>query len=707
MRRDLRSPSVNVRWHSHGRSILGITCLGVAGLIAALAGGAPAAGAAGACSNEALRAQQDARVLSDCRAWEMVSPVDKRGSDIAPAGAAEATGGAIASASGASAIYVSEAAFSDPVAGGLPSYYFGAREGGTWSSRQVNTYQEPHGGLGYAAPVLAFNPDFSKQLVASRSILAEGATAVPGVPNLYLRNLVSGAVKLIVPSTAPLPFGNPRTQFLEASPDLSHVLIKTPGVLTSDASPGMEHLYLWVDGAIPETRLVAEGLSGVLELWSNGAPTTAGGRYNMISDEGSRVLFIPSESDAAFEPIGDIYMSEDGEAPVEISASQRSPTDPNGPRPAIFGAATPDLEYVFFTSGEKLTQNATTGPSSGGNDLYRYQTSTGDLVDLTVEAEEPSSPNGAEVTGPGSQTSGVIAVGNDGATVYFAAKGDLAAGATAGAVNLYVWREGEVSHIATGTIAENGSSRSLAVASPSGRYLVFASTGSLTGQATAGFRQVYRYDAVTNELDCASCDPSGAAATADAELMHGYTFQSMSTYARRYITDDGSVFFDTPQALLPGDTNGKQDVYEFSDVGLALLSSGRSEDASSFYDASASGGDVFFSTRERLVSADPDGLMDIYDARVNGGLATQNLPPAPPPCAGEACRGPSPAAPPAAVVASSAVVGPGNVRPKRSKHHPKKRRATHHKKAGKKKSHSRGRGAGARHGNHHATSRNG
>src|SRR3981189_2365128 len=43
---------------------------------------APIAEAADLCPNATVRAQQDAAHLSDCRAYEMVSPTDKAGYDV-------------------------------------------------------------------------------------------------------------------------------------------------------------------------------------------------------------------------------------------------------------------------------------------------------------------------------------------------------------------------------------------------------------------------------------------------------------------------------------------------------------------------------------------------------------------------------------------------------------------------------------------------
>ena len=56
-------------------------------------------------------------------------------------------------------------------------------------------------------------------------------------------------------------------------------------------------------------------------------------------------------------------------------------------------------------------------------------------------------------------------------------------------------------------------------------------------------------------------------------------------------------------------------------------------------DASASGNDVFFFTRQALVGQDQDENDDLYDARVEGGIAAQNPPP-PVDCTEEGCLGP-------------------------------------------------------------------
>jgi hypothetical protein len=150
--------------------------------------------------------------------------------------------------------------------------------------------------------------------------------------------------------------------------------------------------------------------------------------------------------------------------------------------------------------------------------------------------------------------------------------------------------------------------------------------------------------------------------------------------------------------LLPTDTNGKIDVYEWEAPGtgtcaeggvgysaqnegcLSLISSGKSPVSSSLLDASPEGRDVFFTTGSSLLSYDP-GSIDIYDAREGGGLPP---PPTPArPCEGEACQSPPP--PPAEVTsASEAFSGQGNPVPAKQKHRKQKHKKQKHKRAQRK-----------------------
>ena len=234
---------------------------------------------------------------------------------------------------------------------------------------------------------------------------------------------------------------------------------------------------------------------------------------------------------------------------------------------------------------------------------------------------------------------------------------------------------------------------------PSGTELAFGSVESLTGYDNTDQKtgeadaEVYLYDATAEggagKLVCASCNPTGARPIGSS-VIDGSKFRprnsepggapsSNNFSLQRNLSDDGGrLFFDSNDALVPADTNGRQDVYEYEAPGtgtctsaasdyvaaaagcIDLISSARSEGGSYFYDASTSGDDVFFLTRAQLVGQDTDSLQDLYDARVGGGLASQNPPPPPAPCSGESCRGAETAKSAEAAAGTPSFSGPGN-----------------------------------------------
>jgi hypothetical protein len=211
---------------------------------------------------------------------------------------------------------------------------------------------------------------------------------------------------------------------------------------------------------------------------------------------------------------------------------------------------------------------------------------------------------------------------------------------------------------------------------PDGRHLLFSSIdgagltgydhGSCVSSFGVGCRQLYLYSADSGALACVSCHPSGAPATTMAsalsEAIANNGAAQTSWHWNHPLSDDGSrVFFNTGDALVPDDTNGRYDAYEY-DVGskqVHLISSGRSSSHSIFLDASADGDDVFFMTRERLVGWDRDSVYDIYDARVGGGFPE---PVSEPICSGDACLGASDSPPPKPVIGTQLLSrGGGNL----------------------------------------------
>jgi len=92
------------------------------------------------------------------------------------------------------------------------------------------------------------------------------------------------------------------------------------------------------------------------------------------------------------------------------------------------------------------------------------------------------------------------------------------------------------------------------------------------------------------------------------------------------VSNEGRLLFNSPDALVPADGNGKNDVYQYEPNGLGscasstgcvgLISSGSSDRESAFLEAGASGEDVFFLTAAALVPNDINGAYDVYNAHV-------------------------------------------------------------------------------------------
>jgi hypothetical protein len=211
---------------------------------------------------------------------------------------------------------------------------------------------------------------------------------------------------------------------------------------------------------------------------------------------------------------------------------------------------------------------------------------------------------------------------------------------------------------------------------PDGRQIAFVSSVPSTAER-AGVRSestgnecfqceevfVYNYD--TDRVTCASCSPTGTPLAGSAgfeEFSSGGIGVSTQYLSRPLSSDAHYVFFDTGDALVAQDTNGRRDVYEYdtSTGAVHLISGGTCNCDSLFVDASADGSNVFFTTNQRLVRVDTDSNADIYDARIEGGIASQSRPVALP-CAGDACQNPGEMAPGFSEPASATFSGAGNV----------------------------------------------
>ena len=108
-------------------------------------------------------------------------------------------------------------------------------------------------------------------------------------------------------------------------------------------------------------------------------------------------------------------------------------------------------------------------------------------------------------------------------------------------------------------------------------------------------QEVFRYDAAADELVCASCDPSGAAPVglegedhfkalydphglwegralaATLPQATGLSIGSAANYRFRAVHDNGRVFFNAADSLVPADSNGTWDVYQYEPTAARAL----------------------------------------------------------------------------------------------------------------------------------------
>jgi hypothetical protein len=435
------------------------------------------------------------------------------------------------------------------------------------------------------------------------------------------------------------------TTFIAGAKDFSWVVFNSPFALTPDASEGANQIVRWS---------AANGVELVSKL-PDGSPSTGYAESRPVNDQR------PPEYRTASADGSEVAFGENGGGAylwIEGTTTALSVSEVEGSsgqvQPAVVRGVSRDGRYVVFrASGEPLTSDAPAGQAN----LYRYDVEAGSLEYLL---------NGPGLTNGVGIGNGVATVSEDGNYVYFMDSSNLTPDAAPGTTHTYVWHEGVVKLVANAPVGRPISySYGNAVASPDGSYLVFDTETPLsvdTGVGPSpcgGCSQIYLYDAGADELSCASCPPDGSSPVAGAVIPEPE--MGLSNHFPRMVTNQGQVFFDTTQPLVYRDSNGTSDVYVFRDGKPRLISPGSQPFDAFFADISSDGRDVYFTTNQALVSQDRDGATDVYDARVGGGLISQNPPP-PKECLRDDCKATPNAGPELPFGGSEALSGPGNVR---------------------------------------------
>lgn len=712
---------------------------------------------AGAPGQEVIFTTQGAGgepTLADDRGWELVSPPDKLGSLIEPISEA---GVIESSAAGDAITYLANAPTESQPEGYSNDVQVLSRRGAaSWSSRDIaiahsstTGFAVGEGGTEYkfftpeltlaaVQPFGEFIPQLSPQASESSAYLRSLAE---GCGSSCFKPLVSGA-----PGFANVPGGTqfgeaercqPKVagngsaklfcgpQFLGASEDLSHVVLRAKAELVAGA--GVEQLYEWGGGALSRVSVLPDG---------EAAPASEAGLGDEAQGD-ARGAVSPDGSLVDWTGPSGLYLRDTarGET-IELDEAQGGNGSSGGGQFQLAGA---DGRRVLFTDTHELTADSGAEPGGGAPgeghaDLYECRIVLSPAASCQLHDLTPL--NGAE----GAQVQGsILGASADGAYVYFVAKGVQSEAANARGqkaqpekANLYLSHEGQIGFIATLSGGDetdwrllNGGPEALFVqptrVSADGRYLELMSQASPSGydnrdRATSKpVAEVYLYDAMQGKLVCASClasgerpvgveykaiEPGGGSRLAGgprdiwpeeglvAANVPGWTVAERSPrktlYQPRYLNDSGRLFFNSLDGLVAEDSNNTEDVYEYEPPGVGscseaagnyqpsaegcvgLISSGASPQESAFLDASESGDDVFFLTSAQLSKADDDSARDVYDAHVCTGaspcISYQQSEPSN--CSGEGCK---PAQSPQAQIfgapASQSFSGPGDLAP--------------------------------------------
>jgi hypothetical protein len=286
------------------------------------------------------------------------------------------------------------------------------------------------------------------------------------------------------------------------------------------------------------------------------------------------------------------------------------PTGGNDAYPAQFEAANDEGTEVFFSTEERLVAADTDRQV----DLYMRNLTSGTttLVSVGEAGCLPGCGNGAYPTT-------FVGLDETGTQAFFTTKERLASGDADGSDDLYVRNLADNTttlHSAGETACRpncgNGefdvSSRGI---SGNGSYAYFTTAEPLSPADGDTTLDLYAANVGTGETflvsqgACPGCGNGGKVPLFDGSSVDGHR-----------------VFFSTDERLVSGDEDLATDIYA-RDLpnGPTTLVSGGDEDVTASYAASsADGSHVFFTTAEGLLEADTDGINDIYEWSAGGPL---------------------------------------------------------------------------------------
>lgn len=552
------------------RSAIAVACGIAFGLVAATS--SPPSAAAAVIPGKPLAVAPG--VPSHGRAWELVtSPESTPSATLAEGVSVTPDGGAL--------LYRNLGVLPGYPLGQVPVAMLSIRRPHGWNPMQPLPLHPELNNEVLNTPV-AFGPG-NETMIWSNALESHGSETA-----LYLQDR-SGAFTLLLE----------RAGFLAASPDLQRLIVSGTG-----------H-FLPADATRTQGASIYERVGSTMRLLD------VAGDGSLISDCGSVSQAVSTDLDRVYFTArpscagpARLYLAEAGSGTREVSRT-RCTSACGEPAEIRLLASTPSGSSVLLRTAEKLTDEDV----NSHLDLYRYD-AAGD--ELTLISSGSGGPDLVPATYPEGQPFPAWESA-DGSRAYFYAA-EQTGPETTGEPGVYLANASGTHLLVTAATTE------LIEISADGRYVLLNSTLPLQAGDTDGEKDVYRYDAVNDSFECISKGPVAGngpfAAAAEKDLHLTYSGGALPGKSFRVMSEDASrIFFVTKESLVPEDANGLQDVYEWANGDVGLISSGAGKLGSTLLTATPDGYTVIFKTSETLVPRDRDGDdYDYYAARIGGGF---------------------------------------------------------------------------------------
>lgn len=629
------------------------------------------------CPNAAIRAHQGVTHLPDCRAIEMVSPTGR--------GAEVRLNSSLSTEDGNMVCFNSEYSVADAPPSGAKTHddgYCARRTADGWETKWMTGPVPPDPRRGVNGSGIRFLSKDGQRVVfiSDVGIGEDWKGGQPGHPlwgafGLFLRE--AGTTRWLSETPPDQRLRDLACGFcvisqstrlvLGVSEDGRHgIFISTLKLLPEDTNSKPD-VYEWTPQGL---RLVSVDEDGKAVSGFVPSKDTFDQRIAMpgsVSPDGSRVFFLapafrPSVGDPATLPLPgappdvvSVFMRENGQTRL---ISPRLGPGPD--KDVLMEGAYADSSIVYMSTQQQLTDEEKESCATC-DAIYRYDVET-DELSLFIDH-----PDGVAFLG----------ASEDGETVVYRT--------LSAASQLIVRHDGQDHLIGTLTpldtvylydvvASTRPDKRGLRVSSD-GSVVVFASFGGFDGAPIMN-RQVFRWSS-EDGVEWISKRQDGGPVANFAQLGNFSTpvpglprvavgdqyFQGANI--GRVIAEGGErIYFETQEALVEEDVNGRIDVYEWRDGEVRLVTPGTQDDDAYYFDNSPDGKTVFFATGSRVIpELDRTHFRELYASRVNGGF---ELPETPQECKGDACRGAAAKPPARPAVGSTAFDGDGNVKEPRS-----------------------------------------